>query len=85
MASTGGSAVDVHTAGSEVWVRDDKEGWMKARVTKVDGSQVEVKTETGEQRTVPVSECPLQNNDARGGVEVRLSSPYCPMMLTASV
>jgi Myosin N-terminal SH3-like domain len=63
--------VDVHTAGSEVWVRDDMEGWLKATVLRVDGSQVVVKTEADDERTVPVSECPLQNNDARAGVEVR--------------
>ena len=70
MAKSDGSAMDVHTAGSEVWVRDDEEGWIKARVVRVDGAQVQVKTDAGDQRAVPVSECPLQNNDARGGVEV---------------
>jgi hypothetical protein len=62
--------MEVHTAGSEVWVRDDQEGWLKATVSKVEGNQLLVVTEKGDQRVIPVPECPLQNNDARGGVEV---------------
>lgn len=68
---TGSLNLDVHTAGSEVWVRDESEGWLKASVIKVGSTALVVKTEKGDERTVPVSECPLQNNDARGGVEVR--------------
>jgi uncharacterized protein YndB with AHSA1/START domain len=65
-------SMDVHTAGSEVWVRDDQEGWLKARVSRVEVNQLLVITEKGDERVVAVSDCPLQNNDARGGVEVRL-------------
>jgi hypothetical protein len=71
---TGSLNLDVHTSGSEVWVRDESEGWLKARVLKVGSTALVVKTEKGDERTVPVSECPLQNNDARGGVEVRFSA-----------
>lgn len=68
---TGSLSLDVHTAGSDVWVRDDADGWLKATVVTVLGSEVQVKTERGDTKSVPVSECPLQNNDARGGVEAR--------------
>jgi hypothetical protein len=67
---SGSVASEVHTVGSDVWVRDDKEGWLKARVTKVDGSKLRVKTERDDERDAVVADCPLQNLDARGGVEV---------------
>lgn len=67
--------MDVLAVGSDVWVRDDKEGWLKARVTKTDGPKVTVKTEQEDERVVDGAQCPLQNSDGRSGVEVR--STFC--------
>jgi hypothetical protein len=77
--------MDVHTKGSDVWVRDDKEGWLKATVVRVDGTHVVVRTENEDERSVAVSECPLQNNDARAGVEVRLPDNSCTRVAYSSV
>lgn len=66
--------MDVLAVGSDVWVRDDKEGWLKARVTKTDGPKVTVKTEQEDERVVDGAQCPLQNSDGRSGVEVRSTS-----------
>jgi Myosin N-terminal SH3-like domain len=69
--NNGAVGMEVHAVGMDVWVRDDKEGWLKAKVTKVSGSHVKVRTEKGDERQAEVSQCPVQNLDSRGGVEVR--------------
>jgi hypothetical protein len=66
--------MDVLTAGSDVWIRDDKEGWLKARVKSVNGAKVTVTTDDGSEREADVHECPLQNSDGRSGVEVRIEA-----------
>lgn len=77
MADKSGSvSMDVLAVGSDVWVRDDKEGWLKARVTKADGAKVTVKTEQEDERVVEGAQCPLQNSDGRSGVEVRTTCSH---------
>jgi len=64
------SALEVHTTGSSVWVRDAQEGWTKGRVLAVSGASLTVETESGAKLTAQAADCPLQNFDTRG-VEVR--------------
>eukprot|EP01025_Chloroclados_australasicus_P037082 TRINITY_DN3778_c0_g2_i3.p1 TRINITY_DN3778_c0_g2~~TRINITY_DN3778_c0_g2_i3.p1 ORF type:complete len:238 (-),score=33.65 TRINITY_DN3778_c0_g2_i3:95-808(-) len=53
---------DVHTVGSQVWVKDDKEGWLKGEVKQIlEGSKLKVVTELGDEKTVPAADLPLQN------------------------
>jgi hypothetical protein len=71
MAANNGKAVEhALTAGSDVWLNDAAEGWLKARVIKIDGSQATVKTEKGDERVAATDALPLQNSDGRSGVEV---------------
>lgn len=64
-------ATVIHTVGSRVWVKDDKESWVKAEVQKLEGDQLIVALEEGgELRKVQPEDAPLQNTDTRG-VEVR--------------
>lgn len=72
MAANGATVVEhALTAGSDVWLNDDKEGWLKARVKKIDGTKATVQTEAGDERTTEIEALPLQNSDGRSGVEVR--------------
>ena len=65
------AATIIHTAGSRVWVKDDKESWVKAVVQKIEQGSVLIVAleETGELRKVQPEDAPLQNTDTRG-VEV---------------
>jgi myosin-5 len=66
-------ATVIHTVGSRVWVKDDKESWVKAEVQKLEGNTLIVALEEGgELRKVQPEDAPLQNTDTRG-VEVS----YC--------
>lgn len=72
MANNGAKAMEhALTAGSDVWLNDHKEGWLKARVTKIDGTKATVQTEAGDERISEIEGLPLQNADGRSGVEVR--------------
>lgn len=72
MAANGAIAVEhALTAGSDVWLNDAKEGWLKARVKKIDGTTATVLTEAGDEATAEIEALPLQNSDGRSGVEVR--------------
>jgi Myosin N-terminal SH3-like domain len=70
--ATNGAIVVEHalTAGSDVWLSDAVEGWLKARVTKIDETQATVQTEKGDERVAAINALPLQNSDGRSGVEV---------------
>lgn len=64
------AATIIHTAGSRVWVKDEKESWVKAEVQKIEGNVLIVALEdSGELRKVQPEDAPLQNTDTRG-VEV---------------
>lgn len=64
------AATIVHTSGSRVWVKDDKESWVKAEVQKIENNVLIVALEeNGELRKVQPEDAPLQNTDTRG-VEV---------------
>lgn len=69
-----------HTLGSKVWVNDAVEGWVKGDVVKVEKGSLKVSTEKGSIRAYKPEECPLQNPQTAGGVEVQqLSSCDSPM------
>lgn len=70
MADKNGAVEHALTAGSDVWLDTKEDGWVKARVTKIDGTKATVQTETGEERVAEIEELPLQNSDGRSGVEV---------------
>lgn len=55
----------VHAVGSRVWVKDKAEAWMKAEVVALDGENVKVRTESGEDRTEKALDCPRQNVESR--------------------
>ena len=63
------TATVVHTTGTRVWVRDDADSWIKAEVLKVDGDELQVRTEKGKESRFRPEDCPLQNPETRG-VEV---------------
>ena len=69
-----------HTLGSKVWVNDAVEGWVKGDVVKVEKGSLKVSTEKGTIKTYKPEECPLQNPQTAGGVEVghshKLISPH---------
>lgn len=72
-----------HTLGSKVWVNDAVEGWVKGDVVKVEKGSLKVSTEKGSIRAYKPEECPLQNPQTAGGVEVQqLSScdPQCSVI-----
>jgi Myosin N-terminal SH3-like domain len=81
----GAVGMEVHAVGMDVWVRDDKEGWLKAKVTKGSGSHVTVRTEKGDERQAEVSQCPVQNLDSRGGVEVSPTGRITTCTFTAII
>lgn len=66
------AAAASHTLGSKVWVNDAVEGWVKGDVVKVEKGTLKVSTEKGSIRAYKPEECPLQNPQTAGGVEVRL-------------
>lgn len=69
------AATIVHTSGSRVWVKDDKESWVKAEVQKIENNVLIVALEeNGELRKVQPEDAPLQNTDTRG---VEVCSPLC--------
>lgn len=71
MADNGAKAMEhALTAGSDVWLNDAAEGWLKARVKKIDGKKATVQTENGDEREADIEALPLQNSDGRSGVEV---------------
>ena len=60
------------TVGSEVWVEDEAEAWLKATVTKIDGTTVTIEDENGLERVVEEAteeKLPLQNPRGKGGVD----------------
>jgi len=65
------AAAASHTLGSKVWVNDAKEGWVKGDVVKVEKGTLKVSTEKGSIKAYKPEECPLQNPQTAGGVEVR--------------
>lgn len=73
------AATVIHAVGSRVWVKDDKESWVKAEVQKIEQDVLIVALEDGgELRKVNPEEAPLQNVDTRG-VEVSwpLDAVHC--------
>ena len=70
------AAVASHTLGSKVWVNDASEGWVKGDVVKVEKGLLKVSTETGTIKAYKPEECPLQNPQTAGGVEVGHTSSY---------
>lgn len=65
------AAAASHTLGSKVWVNDAVEGWVKGDVVKVEKGSLKVSTEKGSIKAYKPEECPLQNPQTAGGVEVR--------------
>ena len=63
-----------HTLGSKVWVNDAVEGWVKGDVVKVEKGSLKVSTENGSIKAYKPEECPLQNPQTAGGVEVQCSA-----------
>lgn len=59
-----------HTLGSKVWVADAEDGWVKGDVVKVDKGNLIVRTSKGSTSTYKPEDCPLQNPQTAGGVEV---------------
>lgn len=59
-----------HTLGSKVWVADAEVGWVKGDVVKVDKGNLIVSTSKGTTGTFKPEDCPLQNPQTAGGVEV---------------
>lgn len=58
---------DIHTVGSKLWIKDDKEVWAKAEVLKLeDGGKLLVRSETGQELAVVAAQTHLQNPDSRG-------------------
>jgi len=64
------AAAASHTLGSKVWVNDAVEGWVKGDVVKVEKGTLKVSTEKGSIKAYKPEECPLQNPQTAGGVEV---------------
>lgn len=61
---------DIHTVGTKIWIKDDKEAWQKAEVVKVeDGGKLTVRTEAGAEVQCDAKATHLQNPESRG-VEV---------------
>lgn len=63
-----------HTLGSKVWVNDAVEGWVKGDVVKVERGSLNVSTEKGSIKAYKPEECPLQNPQTAGGVEVHITA-----------
>lgn len=67
-----------HTLGSKVWVNDAVEGWVKGDVVKVEKGSLNVSTEKGSIKAYKPEDCPLQNPQTAGGVEVHGSAAAAP-------
>ena len=60
------------TQGSEVWVEDAEAAWLKATVTKIEGTTVTAEDENGLERVIEDAteeNLPLQNPKGKGGVD----------------
>eukprot|EP01025_Chloroclados_australasicus_P055566 TRINITY_DN6759_c0_g1_i2.p1 TRINITY_DN6759_c0_g1~~TRINITY_DN6759_c0_g1_i2.p1 ORF type:complete len:1608 (-),score=236.01 TRINITY_DN6759_c0_g1_i2:671-5494(-) len=58
---------DVHTVGSQVWVKDDALGWVKGEVKQIlDAKKLLVTVEGGKEKTVSADDSPLQNPGSMG-------------------
>ena len=69
-----------HTLGSKVWVVDAELGWVKGDVVKVDKGNLIVSTSKGTTGTYKPEECPLQNPQIAGGVEVSRNAALLPCL-----
>lgn len=66
------SAPALHTVGSQVWLSDHHQGWMKGEVVRVESaSQLVVRLEDGKECVCDQDDIPLQN-PGKHGVEVLL-------------
>ena len=68
-------ATVIHTVGTKVWIKDDKEAWVKAEVVKVEDEYLLVKSESGAELRCKPEDGPLQNPDSRG-VDVSAVSTF---------
>lgn len=59
-------AAVAHTVGTRVWIKDDKEAWLRAEVIRVEEEHLLVKSETGAELRCKPEEAPLQNPETRG-------------------
>ncbi|KAG2451764.1 hypothetical protein HYH02_003543 [Chlamydomonas schloesseri] len=76
MASDG-SATFVHTVGSKVWIRDEKEAWIKGEAIKVEDDFLVVKTEaSGAEVKCKSEDAPLQNPHNNRGVDDMTTLSY---------
>ena len=65
-----GSAI-VHTVGSKVWIKEEKEAWIKGEVIKVEDDFLVVKAEaSGAEVKCKSEDAPLQNPHNNRGVDV---------------
>lgn len=71
----------VHTVGTKAWVRDDAESWIKAEVVKLAKNELIIRLDNGKEQSGKPEDCPLQNPDSGGGVEVREEVPSEPAVL----
>ncbi|GLC68235.1 hypothetical protein PLESTF_000665000 [Pleodorina starrii] len=77
-------ATIIHTVGTRVWIRDEKEAWIKGEVVKVEENYVLVRTEaTGMEVKCKPEDAPLQNPHNNRGVDdmTRLSYLHEPAVL----
>ncbi|GFR45863.1 hypothetical protein Agub_g7314 [Astrephomene gubernaculifera] len=77
-------ATVIHTVGTKVWIRDEKESWIKGEVFKVEEDYVLVRTETtGAEVKCKPEDAPLQNPHNNRGVDdmTRLSYLHEPAVL----
>ncbi|KXZ52496.1 MYO1A protein [Gonium pectorale] len=67
----------VHTVGTKVWIRDEKEAWIKGEVVKVEEEHVLVRTEaTGLEVKCKPEDAPLQNPHNNRGVDDMTTLSY---------
>ncbi len=68
-------ATIIHTVGTKVWIRDEKEAWIKGEVVKVLDDAVLVKAEdSGAEVKCKPEDAPLQNPHNNRGVDVSASA-----------
>lgn len=53
----------VHTIDSRVWVPDERLGWVKGSVRRIEGTKVVVLTDAGATITCESCQAPVQNPD----------------------
>jgi myosin-5 len=64
-------ATIIHTVGTRVWIKEEKEAWIKGEVIKVENDYVLVRTEaTGVEVKCKPEDAPLQNPHNNRGVDV---------------